>query len=186
MKAMQTLREEHEDIRAMLSVFDRLRSFLALGRHIDVDDLAQMLDFFDIFVEKSHHAKEEEVLFPLLEAAGFLHEGGPLEVIYYDHAEARVHLQHMREAVARLRSGHGARRAFTHHARAYVRALRDHIHKENTVLFPLAAQVLTPEADADVQAGFARVDAAALGPGVHDRYHQLVGVLQQRYLREAA
>jgi hemerythrin-like domain-containing protein len=35
------------------------------------------MEFLTVFVDKCHHGKEEEFLFPALEAAGIAREGGP-------------------------------------------------------------------------------------------------------------
>jgi len=76
--------------------------------------LAKLLDFFQIFVDKCHHAKEEEVLFPALLDAGLPREGGPDQVMLAEHATGRKLVSDMYAALANYRSGApGASDAFT-------------------------------------------------------------------------
>jgi hemerythrin-like domain-containing protein len=47
-----------------------------------------------------------------------------------------------------------------HDARAYIAVMRQHIYKEDHVLFPMAERMLSPEAQAAVVAGFEALDCA--------------------------
>ena len=65
--------------------------------------------------------------------AGVPSEGGPIGVMLEEHTQGRVLVQAMAAA------GPAERPAV---ARRYIRLLRDHIEKENGVLFPLADSIL--------------------------------------------
>ncbi|HEU5193093.1 MAG TPA: hemerythrin domain-containing protein [Methylomirabilota bacterium] len=76
--------------------------------------------------------------------------GGPIDVMLEEHAEGRA-------LVAAMAEGRAAARAAT--ARRYVRLLREHIAKENEILFPLADAVLDDAAQAVLLREFAQADA---------------------------
>lgn len=64
----------------------------------------------------------------------------------------------------------------------YVALLRQHIQKEDGILFPMADQVIPVNQHADVVTGFERVEHAETGEGIHEKYLALAKALE----REAA
>lgn len=96
-----------------------------------------LLGWLRVFADLNHHAKEERYLFPALVTAGVPSEGGPVGVMLAEHGEGRALIEAMQAEDA-------SRRIDT--ARRYIRLLRDHIDKENGVLFPLAEAVLEERA----------------------------------------
>lgn len=183
MYATQDLRDEHEGIKIALDVLDRLADELAAGHEIDLDDAEQIVDFLKTFADRCHHGKEEDLLFPALEKAGIPREGGPVGVMLMEHSHGREFIRSMSDALPGLRTGdEAASRAFVAGAHGYSRLLREHINKENTVLFNMAEQRLSPEEHARLKTGFDRIEAERIGPGVHERYHAMLDRLQAKYL----
>ena len=93
MKATQTLIHEHEVITQGLAVLDAMATRLARGEGVPAHDLEQLLEFFSVFADGCHHAKEERILFPALEAAGMPRDGGPIAVRYAESPISRRHAQ---------------------------------------------------------------------------------------------
>ena len=58
-------------------------------------------------------------------------------------------------------------------AAQYTGLLRDHIAKENEVLFPMADEVLAPEEQEELATAFEGVEEE-LGQGVHERMHAVM------------
>ena len=138
MMPTDVLREEHRVILRALVVLEAGAERLAVGDALPEGWWENLIRWFRSFADANHHAKEERYLFPALAKVGVPSEGGPLAVMLEEHGESRDLVQAMeRDAAGRV----GA-------ARRYVRLLRDHIEKENGVLFPLAETVLhKPEWD---------------------------------------
>ena len=84
-----------------------------------------------------HHQREEEVLFPALEHLGI---GGPPAVMRSEHVE----LRRLKHAVQDLANGADAQ-ALVMAARGLVEMLREHIAKEDNVLYPMAFELLRDE-----------------------------------------
>ena len=84
MKASEQLRAEHEGIRLMMAVLGRICDNMAAGGPADTVQLAKIMDFFKVFVDKCHHGKEEAMLFPALERVGIAKEGGPIGVMLWN------------------------------------------------------------------------------------------------------
>lgn len=148
MTATATLRMEHALILRALDVLEAAADRLAAGARVPEVAWAGLLDWCVRFADGRHHAKEERVLFPALEAAGLPRAGGPIGVMLEEHEVGRALVRGMRDTAADVRAAR---------ARAYVDLLRAHIHKENDVLFEIADAVL----DADTVEALAQDYAAA-------------------------
>ena len=141
----QILRDEH---RVILRALELLET--AAGRAVPAGWWEQAIRWLRAFADVNHHAKEERYLFPALAKSGVPAEGGPVEVMLQEHVQGRGLIQAME-------GGDPARRADA--ARRYVQLLRDHIDKENGVLFPLTDAVLDAGAQQALARDFETVEA---------------------------
>lgn len=183
MYATQDLRDEHEGIKIALAVLDRLANDLEAGKTVDTGDAEELVDFLRTFADRCHHGKEEDLLFPSLEKAGIPKEGGPIGVMLTEHTHGRDYIKAMSEALPMLRQNDPAARSqFASAAHGYAQLLRDHIAKENTVLFNMAEKFLPPEEHTRLKEGFDRIEEERIGPGVHERYHAMLDRLRDKYL----
>jgi hemerythrin-like domain-containing protein len=148
--ATQTLREEHRVILRAIVLLEVAAARLDDGRAVPDGWWGELLEWLRSFADRNHHAKEEEYLFPALTQAGVPAGGGPVGVMLGEHAEGRALLRAMAE-------GRGKARAEA--ARSYVQLLRDHIDKENGVLFPLTDAVLDSQGQLQLARGFEKVEA---------------------------
>ncbi len=182
MKATQILMHEHEVIGEGLRLLDAVAARLARGDSVAAADLERLLEFFAGFADGCHHAKEEGILFPALEAAGLPHDHGPVAVMLSEHEEGRRLIGTMRRNAAA--AGRGDREAalrFADAAREYVQLLEAHIVKENGVLFPAADGMLTEANDREITAAFDRHEEREMGAGAHQRFHAMLDELAARY-----
>jgi hemerythrin-like domain-containing protein len=62
------LRAEHQVIRRVLRILCRLIERAEAGDGFEGEALAHCVEFFHLFADLCHHAKEEDLLFPALEA----------------------------------------------------------------------------------------------------------------------
>ncbi len=86
----------------------------------------------------------------------------------------------MDAAARKLAAGDAsARQAVIDNARGYVALLRQHIQKEDSILFPLADRVIPLSAQDDVAEGFERVEHEETGEGVHEKYLALAESLER-------
>ena len=182
MKATAILMHEHEVIGQGLAVLDAVAGRLAHGESVPAPDMEQLLEFFSAFADGCHHAKEEGILFPALEAAGLPRDGGPIGVMLHEHDEGRRLIGRLRRDIAAVGQDDEARQRFVAAAREYVALLKGHIAKENQVLFPAADGMLNDADDRKITAAFDRHEEREMGPGVHERFHRMLDELAKRYL----
>lgn len=181
LRATEILKAEHEVILTILDCLERVATDAAGSRAIDVDAARQILDFLGTFADRCHHGKEEDHLFPMLIRKGLPRGVGPIAVMLDEHDRGRAEVAELRAALdAHERQDAGAAVRFGEHARAYVQLLREHIAKENDVLFPMADGMLAEVDQATLLEAFGDVEAHDLGSGTHERYLALVEGLVRR------
>ena len=180
-RATEILKAEHEVILKVLDCLEKVSGDARRGGAIDLKSAEEILDFLGTFADRCHHGKEEGALFPMLGKKGLPTQVGPVAVMLSEHEQGRAEISGMRAAIASFAQGlaEGADR-FATHANAYIDLLRDHIAKENNVLFPMADGMLGPVDQADLLAAFGRVESHDLGAGTHERYLALVDALVAR------
>jgi hemerythrin-like domain-containing protein len=111
--------------------------------------------FFQEFADRCHHAKEEDVFFPVLKQRGIPEQGGPIGVMLHEHVLGRDCVSRMREA---SQTKPFDSQKFAEAAKQYVPLLHEHIFKENNVLFRVAEQVMSEADDAAVTSRFSQVE----------------------------
>lgn len=171
MEATQILREEHEVITHVIEALEAAALAVEHGGDISPQFFLDAAQFVRGFADGCHHKKEENVLFPALVAHGMAVEGGPIGVMLAEHEQGRHAIRAMVAAAERWAQGDlTARAEVAHHARAYAALLRQHIEKENHILFPLAEDLLPAETQAHLVARFDHLEHEETGAGIHERY----------------
>jgi hemerythrin-like domain-containing protein len=182
MKPTQELIAEHNGVLVALQILEKVEMALAAKNAQAVEHLGQLLDFFKGFVDRCHHAKEEEVLFPELQRRGVKREGGPIGVMLMEHDKGRGHVKAMSEGFERLLRGEiDVVTAIRNSARAYRDLLREHIDKENNVLFPMADHLVPDEVAAKLIEQFDKIERDRVGEGKHEAYHAMLHRLKDFY-----
>ena len=176
--ATAILRQEHDAILRMLDVTDAIVQQLERNQRVAPETLAGVLEFFRLFADRCHHSKEEELLFPLLERKGMAREGGPIGVMLHEHEQGRSLVRQMGDAADAFSNGMpGAGTRWADAARSYAALLRQHIDKENNVLFMMAENVLSAAEQTELAAAFEKVEEEKMGAGTHERLHALMDKL---------
>src|SRR5208282_2312063 len=146
MTATEQLRHEHEAITVVLSILEKLCQRLANGEEVNPEHFGEVLEFIQVFADQCHHGKEEQFLFPALEAVGIPKAGGPIGVMLSEHEHGRAFIRQLAAAWQKHRSGELAAAAVViASARDYSAFLKAHIFKENNVLFPMAEARLSAD-----------------------------------------
>jgi hemerythrin-like domain-containing protein len=149
--AIDILMGEHRIIEKVLEALED-----AAERDLPPSFYERALDFLAGFADGCHHGKEEERLFPALEQCGIPRAMGPIGVMCDEHVEGRGHVKRMRECLRRD-DRDGMRRESV----AYAALLRQHIRKEDEILFVMARHVLAPQDARRLSREFEEVDRAA-------------------------
>lgn len=176
MRPTDILSSEHRVIEQVLDCLEALVQRSRDAGRLDTEHASQVLELLRTFADRCHHGKEEERLFPMLVARGLSERQGPIAVMLDDHRAGREHVRRMGEACAA-----GDLAAFAPAALGYVGLLRDHIAKEDGVLFPMAESMLDDAAREVLLESFRSFEREDLGAGTHERLLGLADELAAHY-----
>jgi hemerythrin-like domain-containing protein len=141
--ATSRLRDEHGWILRVSDVLERLVERAEVEGETDYEALGDCVTFVRLFADACHHGKEEDLLFPALEAQGMPRDAGPIAIMLLEHRQGREYARFMGEAIEPARAGdEAAHRRLLNAARGYVALIRGHIGKEDNVLFEMADQMV--------------------------------------------
>ncbi len=176
MKPTEILSAEHRVIEQVLDVLEKMAAQAERTGTLEKQDATDAVSFFRMFADKCHHGKEEDLLFPALEAKGFPRHGGPTGVMIQEHETGRACVRGMAEAIEKNDA-----KSFARNGRAYIELLRQHIQKEDHCLFSMADQTLDPADQASLLAAFETVEHDHMGAGTHEKFLKLANDLAERY-----
>jgi hemerythrin-like domain-containing protein len=177
MQTTDILQAEHVGVLVVLEQLERAGDAAGCGIEVPRDVFRDVQEFFEVFVDRCHHSKEEVELFPKLEA----HGSGTLATrLEAEHAIGRGFAAAYSEAVDAYTPGDVATgAALARAARRYAEFLREHIELETRELFPVIESKLGLADDALVEA-FERIETDRIGAGTHERLHGMIEGLAAR------
>jgi len=183
MKATKQLKEEHEGIKIMLSVMEKIAGNLEKGEELNRDHFTGILGFLKGFTDQCHHGKEEGHLFPAMVERGIPELGGPVGVMLHEHRLGREYVAAMSSAFDQWKEGDpSAAGRIVSTVRSYVELLRNHIEKENNILFNMADQALDEQEQLQMAGDFEKLEQDEIGPGKHEEYHRFLKEMKETYL----
>jgi len=141
------------------------------GERIDQDDATTLLRFLRAFADEHHHLKEESVLFPELMRTSQA-QGGPLRHLLFEHNQERSLVEGLEDALHTKKSIE-----FVIFANRLTDRVRNHIQKEDGILFPILEVLISNEMDQKVSAEFEKFQ---LDPNLLDDIRRL----EWKYLRK--
>lgn len=180
MEATDDLRHEHQAVLRMLAVLETVAR--RPPKSVDVPALEEALEFVRVFVDRCHHYKEEQLLFPALRTAAVTEADHMIAALLEEHESGRALVRRLDAEVQAARAGQGEILAAAPEIlERYCALLRRHIAAENDRLFPLADERLAADAQSVLAQGYDRVEREVIGEGRHERFHLLLDQLEQAY-----
>jgi hemerythrin-like domain-containing protein len=187
MEATRILMEEHRSIERVLTALQTAAQRVEQGEEMRPAFFLNAALFIKNFADGCHHHKEEGVLFKALQEMGMPVEGGPLGMMLSEHEQGRLFTAEMKDAAQKWEAGDvSARWVVIHNAKGYVALLRQHIQKEDGILFPLADRIVPVEKQEVLTAEFERIGREETEAGTHEKYLALAEVLEKESTRRIA
>jgi hemerythrin-like domain-containing protein len=182
MRPTEILSSEHRVIEIGIDCLERISDEAIKEDKLDKASAEQAVDFIRNFADRCHHGKEENQLFALLEEKGMPADGGPTGQMKHEHEQGRAFVSGMADSIDEASDGVAKALAkFVQNAQNYIQLLRDHIKKEDHVLFPMADRMLDDDDQDSLKTAFDRVESEHMGVGTHDKYLRLVEALADKY-----
>jgi len=178
MKATANLENDHVHILKLCDVMERII-------HEDNVDLSHLEDIVDIirsYADGLHHKKEEELLFPKMSEKGFSMHSGPIAVMLNDHEAGRSYVRGIVDGITAYKSGNLAEKKVIYaNMQGYAELLRNHIAKENNILFRMADNYLSDEEQQSLLAGFLEIEGSNGSKGIKVDYVARIDDLAKIY-----
>jgi hemerythrin-like domain-containing protein len=182
MRTTEILMSEHRVIEQVLACLDKIAEDAFEKGAIELESARDVLVFLRTFLDGCHHGKEEQRLFPAMERCGLPPHAGPTAVMRQEHEMGRGHVRKMGDAVAAFETGdRRAVDAFASEARGFTDLLREHIAKEDQILFPMADRMLPAAVQDELLAGFEHAEKHEMGEGTHEKFLELADRLAARW-----
>lgn len=172
-KAIEDLIHEHDAILSALQTLEKM----ARTENFDAIDAHAFIGFLKEFVDKCHHGKEEDILFPALLQAENPEIRDLIDILLAEHAEGRRLVKEMEDSI----SGPNHNLKFGMAVGQYQELLRNHTAKENNDLFPLAANLLNGDQLKRIYERFEEHEEKVIGQGRHEELHQILEELGAKY-----
>jgi hemerythrin-like domain-containing protein len=138
--ATQNLEDDHVHILKLIDVMEKITQ----SKEPDIDHIREAVDLVRNFADGLHHAKEENFFFPKLAEKGFSSQQGPVAVMLHEHTEGRNFIRAVSKNIPLYINGDkSVLKEINHNLLGYVDLLRNHIAKENNILFRMADNVLS-------------------------------------------
>jgi len=166
----EQLKHEHQIILLVLKGAEAEADHIQETGEVDKAKIGKLVDFFRNFVDLCHHTKEEKHLFQRM-CCSVPQADRPVSVMLQEHEEGRRKVAALAEALAQ--SGAKAARAVHDILLAYAALLRQHIAKEDNILYPMADNGLDSQDQQKLSEAFEKVESEEMGKGVHEKYHRL-------------
>jgi len=172
MQARGPLMIEHRLIEQMLSVIKGALSKIESKQEVDPVFVDITVDFIRVYADRTHHGKEEDILFRELNKKMLTPEDRKImKELIDEHVFGRQTTKALVEANTRYRNGDKTALAdITNNLRTLIEFYPKHIEKEDKVFFPSSRNYFTTEEDQTMLAEFREFDRKM----IHEKYKEVV------------
>ncbi|HVN95718.1 MAG TPA: hemerythrin domain-containing protein [Syntrophorhabdaceae bacterium] len=179
MQARGPLMIEHRLIEKMLNTIGRVLVRVEKTQSIDPYFVDTAVDFIRVYADRTHHGKEEDILFRYLRAKNMSGEDRKLmEDLIEQHIFSRATTKKLVEANTRYRNKDTkALGEVTSCLRTLVDFYPGHINKEDQVFFPASRAYLSDQEDQKMLEEFYEFDRKM----IHDKYKAVVSELTTQF-----
>ena len=170
MESLRIITEEHQNLWRIATTLDLVADEIDAGGKVEAPFFTSVFDYIEQFMDRSHHAKEDDFLFRLLrerssEAAALI------DRLQAEHRNGPENLKELRAKLAQAAGGEHA--AFTAALRNYTTAIKAHIRSEEKDALPLARKHLTADDWAEIDRAFLDNDDPLFGGKARAEFREL-------------
>lgn len=176
MQARGPLMIEHRLIERMLAVVEDALARIQITAQADPALIDTVVDFVRVYADRTHHGKEEDILFRTLDQRPLSTEDRRvMDELISEHAYGRATTQALVEANERYRRGDGrALVDVVQQLQTLAEFYPTHIAKEDDVFFPASRAYLSEAEEQAMIAEFWEFDRQM----IHEKYRAVVEALQ--------
>lgn len=180
MRAISVIKSEHKNLGAVLYSLDKLIEEIENGKHPDFTIFHGLFTYLDRFLDTYHHPKENHYLFPKLmerapETENLIRELGQ------QHTEGEILFVEMLKSLSAYEFiGDSEFPHFRDTVTRYTEFERNHAHKEEEELLPMARQSLEESDWEEIDAAFDENEDPIFGAKLDNEFSRMLSKLVNR------
>lgn len=167
---VRKLVDEHLVIKQLLAFIPDIINNLDLSTEEGRQTVRSTVDFIRSYADKYHHAKEEEILFKYFDPGLDI-----LKVMLEDHETARAHVRAILGSLDKSDA-----KGIADHLNAYRELLKEHIKREDEILYPWIERNLSTSQIGQLFSQFTDVDQSTDSKAI-DASLKFIETLEKRY-----
>jgi len=130
-------------------------------------------DYGDLY----HNTKEEKFYFPLLLEKGMPPQG-PIGVMLQEHKAEREYIQKIKDILNSNETKEMILNNLSQIVKDYAELTKNHIWKENDILYPMGKRLLKQEDDSFLLQEFQKLEQNTVGTGSYSRYSNMLNIFE--------
>jgi hemerythrin-like domain-containing protein len=177
MQARGLLMIEHRLIERMIRQIQKVLNKIEATDKVDPLFIDTTVDFIRIYADRTHHGREEDILFRDLKKKDLsIDDGQVMNELVDEHVLGRKTTKKLIEANSRYRHGEKeALKAIADHLQNLVDFYPKHIEKEDKVFFPASRAYFSGAEDQAMLREFLEFDQKM----IHEKYRSFVEILER-------
>ncbi len=149
----KVLSEEHKHILIVVGMLEKECLALEKGKELRADFFKKAIQFIREYADQFHHKKEEDILFIELCKESIDMHCNPTYQMRHEHDLGRGFVKEMEEG---LKEGDIPK--IIYGANNYIQLIREHIYKEDNILYPMAEEALGEKDKKELELKFKEAD----------------------------
>jgi hemerythrin-like domain-containing protein len=179
MSALELLKKEHKLIQRYLDNMSVAQDLLAVRKTVPASVIDNSIRFAKDFMNKTHHFKEEYVLFLKLAEKKGGDIDGQIVSLRDQHERSRGLVAKIKESLGGYKKGDEVSfSTLAENMGYYVSLENQHLYRENHVFYPMAEKLFSADEMAEFDAEFVKIDEKQ-GKGTYDKGLELIKAIEE-------
>ncbi|MGA8239371.1 MAG: hemerythrin domain-containing protein [Desulfobacterales bacterium] len=164
MRPKDNLREDHGRIMKLFVSWQKMLGILGHPDQALLEDFEKCIDWVEVFIDKCHHGKEDEILFPAMASYEDPEVTSLIKDLHSEHQTGRSLLEAIKIEFKTYSQTNGLPAGLIQLCQGYIDLFRKHIRRENAQLLPLLEKCIPTEAQEQIAAQFEQYEQRTIGP----------------------
>ena len=182
MTPTENLINEHKKINELLDIMSKIALKIKSKDVFYPNDVEEVVKYLINIIENSHHGKEDDVFYPELISSGIPKETAPLSIINYEHIISVNYLKDISSCVVNCKIGNDfSGELLADSLTNYVIAIKNHIQREEEIVFPIANEVFSIEKQNEILQRFEVIEQKYISNSFNDQFEKLLNKFKKKY-----
>jgi len=182
MTPTENLINEHKKINELLDIMSKIALKIKSKDVFYPNDVEEVVKYLINIIENSHHGKEDDVFYPELISSGIPKETAPLSIINYEHIISVNYLKDISSCVVNCKIGNDfSGELLADSLTNYVIAIKNHIQREEEIVFPIANEVFSIEKQNEILQRFEVIEQKYISNSFNDQFDKLLNKFKNKY-----